>query len=38
VDPDVQGELSWPLVRREPKTASAVNAEITGALSQFTFG
>src|SRR5512137_665188 len=33
-----QGELPCPLVRREPKTASAVNADIVGRLPSFILG
>ena len=38
VNPDSQGEPPWPLVRREPQTAHAVNADAIGALPHLTFG
>ena len=36
-DPDSQGELPWPLVRREPQTASAINVDIVGGRSSWAF-
>jgi len=34
-DAGSQGEMPWPLVRREPQTAQAETADIVGTLAVF---